>query len=74
VALVAPGVDADALAMLSDRQYIKLDPRDPLHGMAELLRDLHDRSGRKQQEELVTAVVLIGLLLILYYSSQTTKP
>jgi nucleoside 2-deoxyribosyltransferase len=75
VALVAPGVRQESLAMLSDRTYIQLDPADPLHGMAELLRDLRDRAGRKQQQdELVTAVVLIGLLLILAYSaSQPAK-
>lgn len=69
VALVAPGVSTDALAMLNDQQYIKLDPADPLQGMAELLSDLRGRAGRKQQEELLTAVHLIGLLLILVYSS-----
>lgn len=37
--LVAPDVSKEALAMLSDREYIRLDPDDPLHGMAELLAD-----------------------------------
>lgn len=68
VALVAPGVDRESLAMLGDRQYIRLNPSDPLQGMAELLSDLHGRAGRKQAE-LVSAVVLIGLLLILAYST-----
>jgi hypothetical protein len=73
VALVVPGVDGKALAMLSDRQYIRLDPDDPLHGMAELLNDLRDRAGRKQQEELFMAVLLIGVVVLLTYSTTKTS-
>jgi hypothetical protein len=74
VALVAPGVNREALAMLAERQYIKLDPESPLHGMAELLADLHGRADRKQsQAELVTALIVIGMLLILAYSTSRSS-
>jgi TIR domain len=69
VALVVPGVEPQVLSMLGDREYIRLDPEQPLPGMTDLLRDLHRRAGRKQQDEVVTAVLLLALVLILAYSS-----
>jgi nucleoside 2-deoxyribosyltransferase len=70
VALVVPGVLEDVLAMLSEREYIHLDPADPIEGMTRLLRFLHEKAlAKQQQEQLVTALALIGLVFLIAYAS-----
>ncbi len=69
IALVVPGVPQDALAMLAEREYIRLDPADPLEGMTRLLQFLHDKAAEKQQTQLVAALALLALVFLLVYAS-----
>ena len=72
VAIVTPGVDAQVLAMLSDGEYVHLDPVSPLIGMSTLLEFLQQQTAarrQKEQEELLLAMAVIALLLIAAYSS-----
>lgn len=72
VAIVTPGVDAQVLAMLSEGEYVHLDPASPLMGMSKLLEFLQAQTAarrQKQQEELLLAMAVIALLLIAAYSS-----
>jgi hypothetical protein len=70
IALALPGVPQEALAMLAEREYIRLDPADPLEGMTRLLQFLHDKAAEKgQQALLVAALVLLALVFLLVYAS-----
>ena len=75
VAIVTPGVDARVLAMLSDNEYVGLDPDSPLIGMSRLLGFLQQQATarqQKQQEELLLAMAVIALLLIAAYSASNS--
>jgi hypothetical protein len=79
VALVTPGVAADALGMLQG-EYIPLDPERPLIGIAKLTEFLRDQQAamaadqialarqQKQSQDLVNAIVAIALLFAIAYT------
>lgn len=69
VALVVPGVPQEALAMLAEREYIRLNPADPLEGMTRLLQFLHGKAAEKQQTQLVAALALTSLVFLMVYAS-----
>ncbi len=70
VALVVPGVLDEVLAMLAEKEYIRVDPADPIEGMTRLLKFLHGKAlAKQQQEQLLTALALIGLVFLVAYAS-----
>lgn len=77
VALVTTDVPKADLGML-EGEYIKLDPADPLTGMASLLEYLQNQSAAKQRhaaeaqrqrdQELFQAIIAVALLLAVAYA------
>lgn len=78
VALVTPDVPGEALGML-EGEYIRLEPANPAHGMAQLMQYLYSQAAaeneerlrtdeRQKREALFQAIALVAVVVLLAYA------